>query len=267
MRGEQKNTAAKLASLKSEWPYQFRKKGHEEQHAFNASVQGRLVEAGLQLNRVERGVAEGAAQTTQVNAKQALQEGEDLITQRQKLIKVADRSELGWAVVAEYQADELGDNSDDERKLEHAERATERRMAGKKRKMDTAKGRRQSQLPARKDPLAIPLGAVVPVTENPVVPQRPLSFSCFSCGQVGQMQRDCPKRSLVTGVYPLLYGESTGEGGAEGSGVQDNVGGTDNDLEGLCRFWEFQSSLCQLKGGSSRMCIFGLIPCVPPNGL
>ena len=133
MRGVQEDTAAKLASVKSERPYQFRKKGHEEQHAFNASVQGRLVEAGLQLNRAERGVAEGAARTSLENAKRALQEGKDLITQRQKLIKVTDRSELGWAVVAEYQADEQADNLDDERKLE---RAAERRMAGKKWKMD-----------------------------------------------------------------------------------------------------------------------------------
>ena len=62
-----------------------------------------MVEAGLQLNRAERGVEEGAARTSLENAKRALQEGEDLITQRQKLMKVADRSELGWAVVAEYQ--------------------------------------------------------------------------------------------------------------------------------------------------------------------
>ena len=42
-------------------------------------------------------------------------------------------------------------------------------------------------------------------------------------------------------MYPLLSGESKGEGGAEWSGVQDNVGGTDNDLEGgLGRCWEFQ---------------------------
>jgi hypothetical protein len=31
-----------------------------------------------------------------------LKEGEELITERQKLIKVADRSERGWATVEEY---------------------------------------------------------------------------------------------------------------------------------------------------------------------
>ena len=47
-------------------------------------------------------------------AKKAL-EGEELIINRQKHIKVADRSEFGWATVEEYVADELADNSDDEK--------------------------------------------------------------------------------------------------------------------------------------------------------
>ena len=49
------------------------------------------------------------------------------ISERQKLIKIADRSEYGWGVVAEYQANELESCSEDEKKLEKAERAAERR--------------------------------------------------------------------------------------------------------------------------------------------
>ena len=93
-------------------------------------------------------------------------------------------------------------------------------------------GRGQTQFP-RKDSLATPLGAAVLAAEKPVVPQRLLSFSCFSRGQVGHMRLDCPRRSLV------------------------NVGNSN---------WTM-TSLYRLKGGSSRMCDFGLIPCVPQNGL
>ena len=42
-------------------------------------------------------------------AQNALTGGRKLIAERQKLIKIADRSELGWAVVSEYTADELSD--------------------------------------------------------------------------------------------------------------------------------------------------------------
>ena len=51
------------------------------------------------------------------------------LAHRQKLIKLADRSESGWAVVEEYDADALADNSDDERKIEKAEKAAERKLA------------------------------------------------------------------------------------------------------------------------------------------
>ena len=46
-----------------------------------------------------------------------------LLSERQKLIKIAYRSEFGWAVVAEYTADELAEDSDDKKRLEKAEKA------------------------------------------------------------------------------------------------------------------------------------------------
>ena len=54
------------------------------------------------------------------------------ISERQKLIKIADRSECGWGVVTEYQADELESCSEDEKKLEKAERAAERKVMRKR---------------------------------------------------------------------------------------------------------------------------------------
>ena len=45
------------------------------------------------------------------------------VIERQKLIKLADRSEFRWGVVAEYTADELADNSDDEKRIEKTEKA------------------------------------------------------------------------------------------------------------------------------------------------
>lgn len=52
------------------------------------------------------------------NAKTVLKEGEELLAHRQKLIKVTDRSEFGWVVVAEYEADTLATDSDDKQRVE-----------------------------------------------------------------------------------------------------------------------------------------------------
>lgn len=54
-------------------------------------------------------------------AKSLLQEGSKIVSERQKLIRIADRSEHGWATVDEYLEDELADNSGDEKRMQKAE--------------------------------------------------------------------------------------------------------------------------------------------------
>ena len=73
-------------------------------------------------------------------AKAALREGEALLVERQKLIKIADRSASGWS---------LADDSDDEKRPEKAEKAAERKAGLKrKRRQQPLKGPRgQSQYP------------------------------------------------------------------------------------------------------------------------
>ena len=66
------------------------------------------------------------------SALESLKKGKEAIAERQNLIKIADQSELGWAVVNEYTADELADNSDDEKRMEKAEKAAERKAARKR---------------------------------------------------------------------------------------------------------------------------------------
>ena len=70
-------------------------------------------------------------------AKEVLKEGEKLILYRQKLIRIADRSEFNWATVQEYEDDELAENSDDKKRLLKSEIRANRIM-----KADKIRGRK-----------------------------------------------------------------------------------------------------------------------------
>ena len=86
--------AADRAAKKPERPYCFQKKAHEEQAFFNYGITDHIVEAESQLSRAARLMGEGPAKLALERAKQCLKLA---LAHRQKLIKVADRSELGWA--------------------------------------------------------------------------------------------------------------------------------------------------------------------------
>ena len=87
---------------------QFKKKGNEQQFKFNLKV----LKASAKANR-----AMASGDTTR--AKESLQEGIDLLSKRQELIKLADKSEFGWATINEDLDDELADDESDagEKKL------------------------------------------------------------------------------------------------------------------------------------------------------
>ena len=113
--------------MRHDKPYEFKKKAHEEQARFNTQVQESVQEAHDALATIEDSPA-------LLRAQEALEKGARLLTERQKLIKIADRSANGWGVIAEYTADELADDSDDEKRLEKAEKAAEQKARLRKRK-------------------------------------------------------------------------------------------------------------------------------------
>ena len=61
-------------------------------------------------------------------------EGKKLLAERQKLIKLADRSECGWATVSAYLADDLADTPDDERRISKAEKSAKKAWDARKEK-------------------------------------------------------------------------------------------------------------------------------------
>ena len=128
VRQAQDEAATKAVNrVQREKPYEFKRKPHEEQARFNAHFEESVREAQHALATVDDSPSLQRAQ-------EALEKGTRLLAERQKLIKIADRSANGWGVVAEYTADELADDSEDEKRLEKAEKAVERKVGLKKRK-------------------------------------------------------------------------------------------------------------------------------------
>lgn len=121
-------------NLSSSDSYTFRRKGNEEQHKVNSQVLDRLRDAD--------GYLKDAARTNDiaavVSAQGKIAEGIDIVTHRQKLVKLADSSESGWRVVQEYEAHPLADGSDDEKKIYRAQMTADRKLKQDRR----VKGRR-----------------------------------------------------------------------------------------------------------------------------
>ena len=136
----------------------------------------------------------------------------DAILVRQKLIRLADRSEFGWDAVNEYETDELASNEDDAKRLEKAEEAAEQK-ALKRKKAAYSRGARDrgrrfngppmGQLPP--PPSSSPGSSVQPLAGGMMQP-RGASFQyrvpgpCFNCLEMGHLKANCPK---LVKSYPL----------------------------------------------------------------
>ena len=101
--------------VRNDKPYHYKKKALEEQACFNAQVEESVQDAHDAFAAIEDSPAIQ-------RAREALEKGARLLADRQKLIKIVDRSDNGWGVVAEYTADELAEDSDDEKRIEKAEK-------------------------------------------------------------------------------------------------------------------------------------------------
>lgn len=103
--------ASQIASEVQPENYVFKNKGNEQQLNFNRKVIRTSTVAVKALKRGNIG-----------KAKEELNEGISLLTNRQKIIKLADKSEFGWATVQEHVCDDLADDEADVSKIKKAEK-------------------------------------------------------------------------------------------------------------------------------------------------
>ena len=112
----------------------FKNPGNKDQFKHEQEMKGVMEEAlkAIEGNDLEK-------------AKSKLEDGKRFIASRIKLIKMADREEDGWDVVKFYKADDLADNSDDEKNISKAKRLAA--VAKKKKNFERFdKGRRNPEV-------------------------------------------------------------------------------------------------------------------------
>ena len=105
--------------------YTFTKKGNKLQHESNMEVLDSLVESNRQMSKNP---------VNMKKAKQALEEGIELVEFRNRCIRIADESEYGWATVNEYLRKDIAADSDDDKRLRKAEKRAGKSMEKKKSK-------------------------------------------------------------------------------------------------------------------------------------
>ena len=179
-----------VKKLKLDPPPTFKKKSHEKQFLFNSTVEDKLDACVVALQETPPAIEK---------AKSVLEEGKLLITKRQKLIKIADRSEYGWATVDEYVEDELAEGKEDERRLFRAEGRAKRRHKAYE---DKRKSNRKQPIRNRSKPQSQPQvlshsqyvagkSASQPIQSGASMSANSIG-PCFSCGQMGHLKRFCP---------------------------------------------------------------------------
>ena len=99
-----------IKKLKFDEPHRFKKRGNEDQYRFNLKVSDAIEEAKDACS---------ARQFDKVHA--SLEKGEKLLTERQKHILLADKSDFRWSFIREYKRKDLSEDSHDEEKIIRAD--------------------------------------------------------------------------------------------------------------------------------------------------
>ena len=153
------------------------------------------------------------------------------MTERQKHILLADKSDFGWSLIREYKRNDLAGDSDDEKKIIRAEaRARTQAKQG---------GRLKSRPANRRDPTALTTvaaaassqcsGKPIPIVQTRTSQAKP--GSCFACNKPGHWRAQCPYTAKSTTRQRLAAGDPENFQGVVNSIVSNSSSDcSDDDL-------------------------------------
>ena len=198
----QSDLAVQIVSDLQPDTYVFKKKGNEQQFSFNRKV---ARTSGAALEALESGDIP--------KAKEELNKGISLVNTRQKIIKLADKSEFGWATLQEHVSDELADDKADASKIEKAEKRAAVKIKTLQEKKKTTSSKVSSASAPPSFSASRPGGSFgsFPSASSYFRPQSRYSYNsfrasdmCFRCGKRDHWANFCNSRDkpLSSGSKP-----------------------------------------------------------------
>ena len=181
-----KQTAVRVTKELRSLNIEFNYKGNQQQFQFNLEQKEKLEEA-LEL------ITSSAVKSL---VKEVIQE----IEKRNKLIRLADRSEVGWKAVEEYTAIADASDSGDDRRMRQAEQRAIRKKEAKKRHssayntLTTGPVQRHYYDPQRGQNFRSYRENSYGLKTGFQQYQNPQRFACHICGQSGHWKAPCPQR-------------------------------------------------------------------------
>ena len=162
-----KQLEARVTKRKS---LEFRNEGNKRRYNANEEILESMDKALREINKNDTDAA-----------RKAVTEGKNLLLKQQKLIRLADREELGWEVAKHYMSDELASDSEDEKAMKKARKEAILSINKKreKKRRDFRNSRARKNFEPRKN------------FENR---ERKQDF-CYKCGRRGHWQKDCYSNS------------------------------------------------------------------------
>lgn len=160
----------------------FKHEGNRQQYLFTGVIDKHIGHALAALEELDVPAVLGH-----------LTQARTAIATRQKHIRLADRSALGWATVSEYVEDELADDSGDEKRIKKAEKAAAAKEAEASKKAASKRQGTSRFSRPQQDHQSRPFrGGHFRSSYSYAPYRRPESRLCFQCGVPGHVRSNCP---------------------------------------------------------------------------